>query len=114
MLLLNSAPIEYQDDKLLFYATQYSDGTLAIVCETDNREPYATISINLSSYDIKLDNVMIILNHDLSISLRDVVLNEFSKCSDEIEYGHAKSIVMYLKDEYIEKIKSEEDTGNEI
>lgn len=108
-ILINENPIYFKEYNINFYATRYSDGSLAIICEDEYCFPYATISINLSSYGVHLNDSMIILNHDLSRDFRDLVLNAFSKCSDEIQYGYAKSVVMYLKDEYAEIInKSEE------
>lgn len=113
MKLLNEEPLllnEYDEQYLLnFYATQYiCDESLAIVCETEECEPYATITVNLTDYGVKLTGGEVALNHDLSYELRMLVLNEFAESWTPIKYGMATSQLIHLKQKYIEKIYNNE------
>ena len=105
MFLLNNSPIKFKDDELNFFATRYYDGTLAIVCETIQGEPYATISVNLSGYGCSLTDNQIVLNHDLSEKLRELVIKLFGESTKPIKYGYAESLILMLKPEIIEQVK---------
>lgn len=109
MKLLNDEPFllnEYDEQYLLnFYATEYTyDNSLALVCETTQREPYATITVNLTDYGIKLPVGEVALNHDLSYELRMLVINEFADKMESVKYGMANSQLIHLKQKYIDKI----------
>lgn len=107
-MLLNEKPLKLEDDGrtviLEFFATTYADGQLAIVAETDEAEPWAVISINLSGYGMYPPRGCIFLSHDLSSSLKQLVVDEFGKETFPIRYGYATSIGIILKDEIKNKI----------
>lgn len=104
-ILLNSEPILLKKVKLNFFASLYNDNSLAVICETINAAPFATISINLRSYGVNLDDTTIALNHDLSEELRDLVIDTFAETQKPIQYGYAHSTLIKLKEKYAERIQ---------
>lgn len=106
MILLNNTPLEYYGDGLLFYATTYmSNHSLAIVAETIQGEPYASVSINLEEWGFAPEEGQIVLNHDLTTEFVQFFCKHF--CKEEktpIRYGFANSYIVNLKPEYIKKI----------
>lgn len=115
MILLNNEPLKVECYgevyNLNFFATRYMDDSLAIVCETDIGEPWDTVSVNLSGYDMKPHDGCIFLSHDLSRDLRKLFTDNFVDVehgANTVYYGFASSLEVKLKDEILEKIKEEE------
>lgn len=108
MIRLNKEPIEFKEDRLIFYACRYySNNTLAIVCSTINGEPYADISINLEDYGYSFGNYWLNLNHSLTSDLKELVIKELVNEDTiiPISYGFSNSIAFRLKDKYVKIIE---------
>ena len=89
---MNEEPIEYGGYQLFFYKTKYAyDKTLAIVCETDLGEPYATVSLNLGDHGYFPMPNEIFFDHNLPRAFKDMLCERFCDCNlsscDEVTFG---------------------------
>lgn len=111
MLRLNEAPISFKGDNLFFYGTNYVScpENIAIAVETEFREPYCTLTVNLSDYGYVFKDGTIAI--DYNVLFMPELLNVFIKtfCVEDfvmpIHYGFANSILVKLLPEVFEKIK---------
>lgn len=111
MLKLNEMPINYKEENLYFYGTNYVScpENIAIAVETEFHEPYCTLTVNLSDYGYVFKNGIIAINHN--VLFMPELLNVFIKtfCVEDfvmpVHYGFANSILVKLLPEVFEKIK---------
>ena len=100
MLKLNEMPINYKEENLYFYGTNYVScpENIAIAVETEFHEPYCTLTVNLSDYGYVFKNGIIAINHN--VLFMPELLNVFIKtfCVEDfvmpVHYGFANSILV--------------------
>lgn len=98
--------VKFNDYDLLFAATRYTDGNLAIICETTIGEPYATVSVNLSDYGKSTDDTGFYLSHSLTHDFRNLVIDLFAEETKRTSYGYVKDgLYIKMKDYIIKQIK---------
>ena len=86
-------------------AKYFADNGTAIMALTDEREPYATVSICLADYGVKLPENQIVINHDLMndpVFLTKIKADLVKKEVMTVSFGFASSIVVELKDNWKE------------
>lgn len=111
MILLNDKPVKFEEYSLYFMTAMYADDTLAIVCETEDGEPYGMVTINLSDYGMYPPNGCVFLSHNLSNDFKQLVIDMFGKETFPIRYGYATSVGIILKDEIKDKINGKKQMG---
>lgn len=96
---MNDRPIPYNGEGLTFYETAYvADGTRAVVCETSDGMPYATVSINLGDHGIQVADNEIAINHDLPAELKELFVEHFGTGKRRpVVYGYAVSEIVELR-----------------
>ena len=86
-------------------AKYFADNGTAIMALTDEREPYAAVSICLADYGVKLPENQIVINHDLMndpVYLTKIKADLVKKEVMAVSFGFANSIVVELKDNWKE------------
>ena len=99
--------VEYLGDTIHLFGDRYTcDDSKAIIAEYGDGEPFATVTINLSDYNVALENDEIVINHDLLYCgefLEKVieVLGFPGVTMKPISYGYANSHIMKLRPEFL-------------
>lgn len=91
---------------MIYQRAKYvEDNGTAITALTDEREPYAAVSICLADYGVKLPENQIVINHDLMndpVFLTKIKPDLIKKEVMAVSFGFANSIVVELKDNWKE------------
>ena len=91
---------------MIYLRTKYAaDNSTAIKALTDEREPYATVSVCLAGYGVSLPENQIVIDHNLLYSSEfmeklkeDLIKKEIMG----IDFGFARSLIVELKDNWKE------------
>lgn len=93
-------------DSMIYQRARYNaDNGTAIMALTDNREPYAHISVCLADYGVSLPENQIVINHVLLNSpdfMEKIRQDLIKKEVMSINFGFSESIIVELKDNWKE------------
>ena len=89
---------------MIYYRGEYVAGGTAILCTTDDGEPYADISVCLINYGIMPPkNQIVVPTYELSEEFYQQVKKTLIKREiNEVKFGYAKGVLVELRDDWEE------------